>query len=572
MSIFDFIKRILGGGERVPGTCPQCGLGHSWNGRRCSSCDSANPTLVPSSTENRSYSATADLTPNSEFSGSQPDSEAFQSTSMAGLDTKKFAPISIDAALEETKSADWKSAYLDPMHIIPSSDLARIRVIDQTMVGLGLISDKELAAIHDIGQEFDKYRSDFHVIENAGARAVVASREEKARIRQQKKAEAAARKKAHAEAVALRRDTDIFFLGRGVSKGLADRRAHVERLNSNEIPVLATPAELAEAMKLTIPMLRWLAFHNIAARRVHYFNFTVPKKSGGQRKLSSPHKEMAAAQRWIFENVLQKIATHDNAHGFVTDKSIVTNTQPHVGADILINTDLSDFFPTINFWRVEGMFRSLGYSPAVSTIMALICTECPRETVKLNAQLYHVATGPRGLPQGACTSPAISNLVARHLDLRLTGMAKKLGWNYTRYADDITFSTQLNQENGAGPEAVGDSANKQIGYVLARIRHVCDDEGFVVNESKTRVLRNHSRQSVTGIVVNDKLSVDRKTVRKLRAILHNSKKSGLKSQNRENKEDFSAWLNGMISFVEMVNADQGRRLRSDFEAVLAREN
>jgi retron-type reverse transcriptase len=202
----------------------------------------------------------------------------------------------------------------------------------------------------------------------------------------------------------------------------------------------------------------------------------------------------------------------------------------------------------------------------------LICTECPRETVKLNAQLYHVATGPRGLPQGACTSPAISNLVARHLDLRLTGMAKKLGWNYTRYADDITFSTQLNQENGAGPEAVGDSANKQIGYVLARIRHVCDDEGFVVNESKTRVLRNHSRQSVTGIVVNDKLSVDRKTVRKLRAILHNSKKSGLKSQNRENKEDFSAWLNGMISFVEMVNADQGRRLRSDFEAVLAREN
>jgi len=564
MSIFDFIKRLLGGGETVPRNCPNCGFEYSWNGRRCSHCFYPRHDTVPSSTANRDYSQTPDPIMATAVDPSAAE-KTFQSTSITGLDTKKFAPISTETALEQTQSVDWKTAYLDPMNIIPSPDLARIRVIDQTMVGLGLISDTELAKIHAVGEEYDKYRTDFHAIETAGARAVVQSREEKERLKQQKKAEAVAKKKAHAEAVAHRRATDIVYLGRGVSKGLADRRAHVENLKANGIPVLATPSELAEAMKLTIARLRWLAFHNVAARRVHYFTFSVPKKSGGQRNLSSPHKEMAAAQRWIFENVLQNISPHQNAHGFVKSQSIVTNAQPHVGADIVINADLKDFFPSITIWRVEGLFRSLGYSPAVATIMALICTECPRETVKLNGQTYHVATGPRGLPQGACTSPAISNLVARHLDLRLTGIANKLGWSYTRYADDITFSFKKKDD------APVSDTNKMVGYVLARIRHVCDDEGFVVNESKTRILRNHTRQSVTGIVVNDRLGVDRRTVRQLRAILHNAKKFGLQSQNRDNRDDFGAWLNGMISFVEMVNTEQGSRLRKDFESVLAKQ-
>ena len=189
-----------------------------------------------------------------------------------------------------------------------------------------------------------------------------------------------------------------------------------------------------------------------------------------------------------------------------------------------------------------------------------LCTECPRETVEYQGQTYHPAVGPRGLPQGACTSPSISNLISRHLDQRLTGMAKKLGWTYTRYADDISFS------------ASGQAAQK-IGYVLARIRHIADDEGFAVNEKKTRVLRKNNRQSVTGIVVNDVASVPRKTIRKLRAILHNAKKSGgnlqaINAQNRDNREDFVGWLAGMISFVQMVHPEKGLRLRRDFEALI----
>jgi len=296
--------------------------------------------------------------------------------------------------------------------------------------------------------------------------------------------------------------------------------------------------------------LKWLAFHTVAATQVHYVSFLIPKKSGGQRKLLAPHQKLADAQRWIFEKVLQKLTVHEAANGFVSGRSIVTNAEPHVGADVVVNTDLKDFFPTITFWRVEGMFRSIGYSPAVSTILALLCTECPRREMKLNGQLYHVAIGPRALPQGACTSPVISNLISRHLDQRLTGMAKKLGWTYTRYADDITFSFK-----GSDPA---------IGYVLARIRHIADDEGFAVNEKKTRVLHNHARQSVTGVVVNDQLGVKRKTVRELRAILHNAKKTGLEAQNRDGIPNFADWLGGMISYVEMVNPKHGASLRRQF--------
>ena len=120
----------------------------------------------------------------------------------------------------------------------------------------------------------------------------------------------------------------------------------------------------------------------------------------------------------------------------------------------------------------------------VATILGLLCTECPRRTVEFSGQTYFVATGPRGLPQGACTSPALSNQVARRLDKRLQGIAAKLSLSYTRYADDLTLSGQ-------------DSLKTRIGYVMARVRHIADDEGFVVNEKKSRVQRRNTAQTVT---------------------------------------------------------------------------
>ena len=149
---------------------------------------------------------------------------------------------------------------------------------------------------------------------------------------------------------------------------------------------------------------------------------------------------------------------------------------------------------------MRSVFHRLGYSPAVATILALLCTECPRRQVVYDGQTYFVASGPRGLPQGACTSPALSNQVARRLDKRLGGLARKLDLTYTRYADDLTFSG-------------GATLSERVGYLMARVRHLAEDEGFAVNEKKSRVLRRNTAQLVTGLVVNDRPGVRRREVR-----------------------------------------------------------
>ena len=209
-------------------------------------------------------------------------------------------------------------------------------------------------------------------------------------------------------------------------------------------------------------------------------------------------------------------------------------------------------------YRVDGLFRSLGYSPAVAAILGSICTESPRETVRFAGEAYHVATGKPALPQGACTSPAISNLVTRHLDHRFQCLSQKLGWNYSRYADDLSFSASQGENH---------EKEKQIGYLLARIRHISEDEGFSVNEKKTRVLRNHTRQVVTGVTVNDRVNVPRNTYRRVRAILHRAKFEGLEAQNRDEHPNFRNWVEGMIAWIEMVNPDRGQKLRGMYAQV-----
>ncbi len=439
--------------------------------------------------------------------------------------------------------------------IIPPAGDPRTLLIDRGMVAHGLITPEQLVEIHRVGEAFEKVRGDAQAIERrvqqAATDAVRLDKETRERRKAEKRAAAAERRAAHARGVAQRRATDIVFLGRGVSKGLADRTSDVAKLTAAGLPVLATPADVATALGLTVRRLRWLAFHSDAATVSHYVRFTVPKKNGGVRQLSAPHESLALAQQWVLANVLAWVPAHEAAHGFVPGRSTVTNATPHVGRACVANADLTDFFPSITFPRVAGLLRQLGYSPAVATVLGLICTESPRRTVVYAGKPFHVASGPRSLPQGACTSPAISNLVSRRMDSRLSGIAAKLGWTYTRYADDLTFS---------GP-------NEKVGYLLARVRHITADEGFAVNEAKTRVQRPNMAQTVTGLVVNERVGVPRETVRRLRAILHRAQTEGLAAQNREGRPDFAAWVGGMIAYVSGVNAEQGRPLAEAFGRV-----
>jgi retron-type reverse transcriptase len=292
----------------------------------------------------------------------------------------------------------------------------------------------------------------------------------------------------------------------------------------------------------------------------------VPKKSGGLRTLSAPHKTLAAARQWLLQNIVNKLPAEPAAHGFLAGKSIVSNAAQHVGRAVVINLDLEDFFPTVNFARVRSVFHRAGYSKAVATILALLCTECPRRTVQYDGKTYYVATGPRGLPQGACTSPGLSNQVARRLDRRLTGLARKLGLSYTRYADDLSISGPLpvpvTAKDGSPPAA--DQRRKHgIGYVLARVRHIVQAEGFRINQKKTRILRQSTAQLVTGIVVNRKPSISRKELRRLRAILHRARREGLESQNRAGRKHFRAWLEGKIAYVAMVRPELGAKMKAE---------
>ncbi|MBP6842400.1 MAG: RNA-directed DNA polymerase, partial [Kofleriaceae bacterium] len=368
-----------------------------------------------------------------------------------------------------------------------------------------------------------------------------------------KQAAAAARAAARAAAVAARRATDIIFVGRGVSAGLADRRSHVEQLAAAGLPVLAAPADLAAALGLTVPRLRWLCFHADAPAKTHYTYFTIPKRSGGTRKLAAPHRQLAAAQRWIFDQILAKLPITDAAHGFVPGRSTVTNARPHVGQRIVINLDLADFFPSITFPRVRGLFASLGYSPAIATLLAMLTTEAPRVEVEFAGRTHYVATGPRALPQGACTSPTLANLVARKLDRRLGGATRKLGWTYTRYADDLTFSAPA-------------AGSAQVALIFARVRAIVTAEGFAVNEAKGRVQRG-GRHTVTGLVVNDRLAVPREQVRRVRAILHGARTTGLAAQNRAGHPDFRAWLQGTIAYIHMVDPARGAAFQAQLDAL-----
>ncbi|HEY1186097.1 MAG TPA: reverse transcriptase family protein [Gemmata sp.] len=441
---------------------------------------------------------------------------------------------------------------------IPPANDPRTEIIDRALVTNGLLSPEELNEIHRVGEEYEKVRPTERSIAAAaglaGTAAVQAYRAAKEAEKERKKKESAARKKAHAEAVKRRHATDIIFLGQGVSGRLHLRLSNEAALTALGLPVLHTPADVAKALGLSIKQLRWLAFHTDVATRTHYVKFSVPKKSGGQRQLAAPHQTLKAAQHWVLANVVNKLPVTEAAHGFVAARGIVTNAHPHVGKAFVVNLDLADFFPTIAFPRVRAVFERYGYSGCVASILALLCTECPRAAVTYAGTRYEAATGPRGLPQGAPTSPGLSNQVARKLDKRLLGVAAKLGLTYTRYADDLTFSGTA-------------EAAPKIGWLLAKVRNIAREEGFTVNEKKTRVMRRSAAQLVTGVVVNDKPSVCRAELRRLRAILHRAKSEGLDAQNRDGRENFREWLAGKIAFVHMVRPDAGAKLKAEFDAL-----
>lgn len=288
-----------------------------------------------------------------------------------------------------------------------------------------------------------------------------------------------------------------------------------------------------------------------------YVDFEIPKATGGVRTISAPRAPLRKIQRQILDAILAKVPTHDAAHGFVTGRSTVSNAEPHVGAALLLKTDIREFFPTIHYWRVRGLFVQLGYDQPVAGALAALCTRRPVVERSGEDEPERVVVWPGVLPQGAPTSPALANLACRRLDARLRGFADKIGARYTRYADDLSFSIHHRAQAG----------ELEIGRVFWWIDQILQQEGFAEHPGKRQVLRPNRRQLVTGVVVNERPTVPRDARRRFRAILHNCKTKGVASQAR-GRDDFEDYLRGFAAYVQMVQPELGGRWVNEVDALL----
>ncbi len=322
--------------------------------------------------------------------------------------------------------------------------------------------------------------------------------------------------------------------------GLSGERASSRTMPA--VPPLRDRAALASLLGLKTEDLRRFMRAGVGPGS-GYVEFERPKRTGGVRRIAAPRAPLRAVQRRILSLILEKVDPQPQAHGFVKRRSIVSNATGHVGAALVAKIDLEDFFPTIHFRRVQGLFTSLGYSWDVAHALAGLTTYRP--LLPSGAVAW-----PGVVPQGAPTSPAIANLICRRLDRRLSALAKRYGATYTRYADDLTFSFRELPQN--------------VGRVLWWVNAICQQEGFFEHGKKRRLMRSSNRQRVTGLVVNEKVAIARDDRRRFKAILHNCKKHGVQSQAR-GRPNFRSWLTGYAAFVHMVQPELGKRWLEEIE-------
>jgi RNA-directed DNA polymerase len=419
---------------------------------------------------------------------------------------------------------------------------------------------KELDALYP---DLRKLQSELKEVEDkiasAGNIEAILADIRKARIervkaaREQRKIEKAQKLIVHREAVRQRKLKTPSYLGVGW-RGLHWENKTPLNLSERGLPDVQDAEQLAAAIGITPEKLRWLSFHRNVTTVDHYTRFTIPKRSGGTRIISSPKKDLRTAQSWILREILEKPFVtgqlHPAAMAFRPGRSINDNAAAHAGKAVVIKMDLKDFFPSIKLPRVVKLFWQLGFNEGVASVLALLATEAPRLELTFDEKKRYVATGERCLPQGACTSPALTNLLCKGLDGRLAGLAAKFGFSYTRYADDLVFSH--------------DNKDVKIGLFMKLVRKVIVECGFTVNEPKTRVMRPQHRQAVTGLVVNEKAAVSREDLRRYRALLHRCETRGFEAVSEELGKPALSYARGYLAFIGMVEPERAAAFRRKY--------
>lgn len=319
-----------------------------------------------------------------------------------------------------------------------------------------------------------------------------------------------------------------------------DKKNHykdiAKKLDKNGFPIILNSYHLSNLSGIKWNVLRLLIDDNVSS----YHRFYITKKDKiSKREILSPSKELSCVQKYIKESILDKVKLDNSCFGFVKAKNIKLNAECHLNSEVVLNIDLKDFFPSIDSRRIYYIFNKIcGYDKSLSYCLTKLVT-------------YR-----NMLPQGACTSPVISNIVAYKLDLRLSNLSKKVNVKYTRYADDITFS-------GAKAKIT----KKFYNYV----KSIIEEEGFKVNEKKVHLSSKGYRQEVTGLIINNgKVSVNSKYIRKIRQELYYIKKYGLYNHIEQSniKNGFYAeHLKGKILFVWSIDKEKGRKLLEEFNSL-----
>lgn len=287
--------------------------------------------------------------------------------------------------------------------------------------------------------------------------------------------------------------------------------------------------------------MRQLNFHAFSSNNPQrYIQFQIPKKKKGEyRSITAPNPGLKSIQRCINVLLQESFTPHAAAFGFVTNKSIIENAWMHVGQNYIYNIDLKDFFPSVKAGRVYACLLLPPFSfdkETASLITDLCCNE-------------------KRLPQGAPTSPVLTNIVCYRLDWRLTKLAKRYGLKYTRYADDITFSGMNNVFHKDGQFV------KELNYFIEK-------EGFVINVDKTRLCTSYQRQEVTGLTINEKPNVNQKYIKQIRTMLHNWEKGGYDfaqtlfighyhpTKHVEGEHHIENILRGKLDYLKMVKGEK----------------
>jgi RNA-directed DNA polymerase len=346
-----------------------------------------------------------------------------------------------------------------------------------------------------------------------------------------------------------------------------EQRPPPPRLAGIGLPRLPTLGKLAEWLEVDDTQLDWFADRwrvepRSAQTPLHHYTYkAIEKRDGRSRLIERPKPRLRDLQRKILHGLLDLVPCHDAAHGFRRGRNCVTYATPHAGKSVVIRLDLADFFVSIPSGRIRALFETLGYPAAVARVLTAICTNrvpsgrfsAPDMDGKLDWAERQRYRTPH-LPQGAPTSPALANLCAYRLDVRLAALARSMGADYTRYADDLAFSG-------------GDELARAAQRFPVLIGAIALEEGFAVQPRKTRIMRDGNRQHLAGVVVNRHPNLARDKFDMLKAILTNCVRHGPASQNRDGHREFRLHLAGRIAQATMLNPARGAKLKAIFDSI-----